>query len=193
MRLRLLNLLALLLLLAGCAQFPSGTAGSGLTPRPLRASIAAFTLTGRIAIHQEPRHYAANIAWQHAPSGDEIMLTTPLGQGVAELTRDATGTRLVTSDRREYTAPDWQTLATQMFGLDLPLARLPRWLLGEIPADALGIKYDEIGRPLRWLANGWQVAVLDYESVAADALPTLIELRREEIEVRLKIDDWQIR
>ena len=42
----------------------------------------------------------------------------------------------------------------------------------------------------RLLSDGWLVAYLEYESDAADALPTLVELRREDIEVRLKIDEW---
>jgi outer membrane biogenesis lipoprotein LolB len=40
--------------------------------------------------------------------------------------------------------------------------------------------------------DGWQIAYLVYESAAPDALPTLIELRRDDIDVRLKIDTWQI-
>jgi len=51
---------------------------------------------------------------------------------------------------------------------------MPKWLAGQPPAPA----------------SGWQVTYLDYESAAADALPTLIELRRDDIEVRVRIDDW---
>ncbi|MFA7270841.1 MAG: lipoprotein insertase outer membrane protein LolB [Sterolibacterium sp.] len=186
------SLLALMVMLTGCAQLPGSTTGSGIAPRPTRMAIDAFTLAGRIAIHQEQRHYAVNISWQHTPESDEIMLATPLGQGVAELTRNAAGTRLIAADRREYNAPDWQALGTRMFGLDLPLAHLPRWLVGDVPTDALGVKYDGMGRPQQWVADGWLVNFLGYESGAADALPSLIELNRGEIEVRLKIDDWQL-
>lgn len=193
MTLRLLKLLALLLLLAGCAQLPGTAPGTIAAVRPPRTSISSYTLAGRIAIHQEPRHYMVNIAWQHAPESDQIMLTTPLGQGVAELTRDARGTRLVTAAQREYKAADWQALASEMFGLDLPMDRLPHWLLGEIPADARDIRYDSIGRPQQWLAAGWLIVMLDYESAVPGALPAMIELRRDDIEVRLKIDEWSIR
>ena len=187
---RLLYGLASLLVLTGCAQLPGGDVAAKFAQRPARTAIAAYTLAGRIAIHQEQRHFAVNITWQHAPQNDEIMLSTPLGQGVAELTRNAAGMRLVTAERREYTAPDWQALATQIFGIDLPIAHLPLWLVGAVPVDALGVRYDGSGRPQQMLADGWLVAYLEYESGAADALPTLIELRREDIEVRLKIDDW---
>lgn len=186
----LVNILGLLLMLTGCAQLPGSESGAKIGLRPVRTTIDAYTLTGRIAIQRQEKHYAVNLTWQHTPHNDEIMLSTPLGQGVAELTRNAAGMRLITAERREYTAPDWQALTSQLFGIDLPLASLPRWLVGAIPVDALGVKYDGSGRPQQQLVDGWLVAYLKYESAAPDALPTLVELRREDIEVRLKIDDW---
>lgn len=188
----LLHVLALLLMLTGCAQMPGRESGAKIGLRPARTAIDAYTLTGRIAIQRQESHYAVNLSWQHAPHSDEIMLSTPLGQGVAELTRNAAGMRLITAERREYTAPDWQALTSQLFGIDLPLASLPRWLVGAVPADALGARYDGSGRPQQQLVDGWLVAYLKYESEAPDALPTLVELRREDIEVRLKVDEWQI-
>jgi len=189
----LLNVLGLLLALTGCAQLPGGGFDAGLAQRPPRTAIDEFALSGRIAIQRQESHYAVNISWQHAVRSDEILLSTPLGQGVAELTRNADGMHLVTAERREYTAPDWQALSSRLFGIDLPLASLPRWLVGAVPSDALGVKYDGSGRPQQLLADGWWVAYLEYESGAADALPILVELKRDDIEVKLKIDDWQIR
>lgn len=189
---RLLFALALVGLLAGCAQLPGVELAAGLPPRPARNMIDAYTLAGRIAVREGERHYAANITWQHALERDEILFATPLGQGIAELTRDAAGARLTTAEHREFVAADWQELSTQVFGISLPLAALPRWLVAAVPADALGVTRDGAGRPQQMVSDGWQVAYLDYESAAADALPTLLELKREDIEVRLKIDDWQL-
>lgn len=160
-------------------------------PRPARAA-GGFLLTGRIAVSQGQQRHAVNITWQHSAVRDEIFLATPLGQGLAELTRDTAGARLTTAERREFNAPDWQALSVRVFGFSLPLSALPRWLLGEVPADALGVNYDRAGRPQRMVADGWQVAYLEYASNAVDALPALIELKREDIEVRWKIDDWQL-
>ncbi|MDD5175400.1 MAG: lipoprotein insertase outer membrane protein LolB [Sterolibacterium sp.] len=184
--------LALMLMLPGCALLPDTARQVKLESRRARATIDVFTLSGRIAAHQGQRRYSASMTWRHAPESDEILLATPLGQGIAELTRDAAGTRLITAERREFTAPDWQALSTQMFGFSLPLSLLPRWLVADVPADALGVSYDGVGRMRHMVAADWWVDYLDYESEAADALPTLIELKREDIEVRLKIDEWQL-
>ncbi|MFA7281734.1 MAG: lipoprotein insertase outer membrane protein LolB [Sterolibacterium sp.] len=184
--------LALLLALTGCAQFSGSDRGTYLPQRPARAAIADFSLDGRIVIQHQQTSYSVNISWQHSAQTDAIMLSTPLGQGIAELTRNTDGMRLVTSEKREYNAPDWSALTHQLFGIDLPLANLPRWLVGTVPAGALGVHYDDSGRPQRQWIDGWLVAYAAYESAAADALPTLIELTREDIQVKLKIDQWLI-
>lgn len=189
---RLLPALVLTCLLAACAQLPSTMSGDAAMPRPARAAINSFLLTGRVAVSQGQQRHAVNITWQHSAARDEIFLATPLGQGIAELTRDAAGARLTTAERREFHAPDWQALSVQIFGFPLPLSALPGWLLAEVPAEALGIRYDYAGRPQRMVADGWQVAYLAYASDAVDALPALIELTREDIEVRLRVDEWQL-
>lgn len=180
-------------LLAACAQLPGAPSGdTPPQPRPARTAGSDYFLSGRIAVRHGEQHYAVNITWRHSATRDEIFVATPLGQGIAELARDAAGARLTTADRREFNAADWQALSVQVFGFALPLSALPLWLLAEVPAEALGVNYDGAGRPQRMVADGWQVAYLEYASAAVDALPALIELRHEDIEVRLKIDEWQV-
>lgn len=152
-------------MLAACASTPVVH-----TPRTLRA----FSLDGRIAVRQgEIRNYA-NVVWRHDAGHDSILVTTPLGQGVAELSRDAAGARLVTADHREIVAPDWEGLAKRALGARLPLDDLPAWLTGHPPPPG----------------SGWRVRYLDYQSPAPDALPTLIEFQRDDLYVRLKVDHW---
>ena len=181
-------------LLSGCAGLPSAAATPPIE-RPARAGIEAFSLDGRISIQQGERRNATNIAWRHAADRDEMLFTTPLGQGLAELTRDAGGAHLRLADRREFDAADWEGLARQLFGFVLPLSALPRWVIGAPPESAAGIgALDAAGRPQWRQIDGWRIDYLEYESPAANALPTLIELRRDEegIDVRLKVDEWQL-
>lgn len=149
-------------------------AGGPAPARPSPRDITAFALSGRIAVRQGDSRYSAHLDWRHDEAHDEILVTTPLGQGVAELVRDGDGARLTLADRRQYAAADWQALSEQVFGVRLPLAGLPRWLLGD-PPDA---------------GSGWRIEILDREAAAANPLPTFIELRREDVELRLRIDDW---
>jgi outer membrane lipoprotein LolB len=183
---------ALCLLLGGCTLLPPAEQ-TPATPRPPRASIAAFAFDGRIAVRHDERSYAGGIAWQHAAEHDEMLLTTPLGQGIAELVRDKNGSRLTMADQREITAADWDELSVKVFGFPLPLSALPRWLVADIPARAQQMIRDEAGRPQRLHIDGWEITYAGYESPAADALPTLIELRRDDPDamiMKLKIDSW---
>lgn len=184
---KLRGILALLLLsmLGACAQLP----GIESVPRPPRAAIEAYSLTGRITVRQGEQRYVAGIAWQHDALHDEILLSNPLGQGIAELTRDAGGARLTMADRREYRAPDWEGLATRMFGFALPLSLLPRWMVADAPE---GAKLDASGRPKHFVADGWAVDYSDYESETDSAMPQRVDLKRDDIELTLKIDEWQM-
>ncbi|HUY04010.1 MAG TPA: lipoprotein insertase outer membrane protein LolB [Rhodocyclaceae bacterium] len=183
---RIIAVLMLLAALGGCALSPSRT--EVLTPRPARKAIVAYSLSGRISIRQGEQRYLANIWWQHDLRSDKILLTTPFGQGIAELSRDAAGAHLVTSDRREFTGPDWETLSVKVFGFALPLTSLPRWVLGDAPG---GAKRDAAGRAQQFSDDGWRVDYREYEGPGGTALPQLIDLARGDIAIRLKIDDWQ--
>lgn len=144
--------------------------------RPPLESITGFSLTGRLSIRQEGKSYHVGIQWQHDADHDSIFLTGPLGQGLAELESDARGARLTTSDQKTATAATADELARELLGFDLPLSALPAWVLGRPQTVA-----------------EWQVNVLRRESDADDALPALLELKwGEDLNVRLKIDEWQI-
>ena len=160
-----LGLLALLL--AGCAASPV------VMQRPGARDITQFAFVGRLAVRQGETRHHVNIDWRHDAQRDEILLTTPLGQGVAELVRDAGGARLTLADKRRYASADWSALSRQVFGFPLPLGASARWLLGDIAAT-----------------EGWRVTVVEREGATPDALPTVIELERDDIAVRLKIDEW---
>lgn len=173
-------LLLLVAALAGCASLP---------PPAARSSAAVpgdFDLSGRISVRHGDSQYIASLSWQHGATHDEILLATPLGQGLADLRRDATGAHLLAADGRRLDAADWEGLAQQAFGVELPLAMLARWLVADAPA---GAQRDAAGRPLAFSQDGWSVAYEGYEG--DEALPKLIEIRREDIALRLKIDTWQ--
>ena len=124
-------------------------------------------------MRQADIRHSLTISWRHRPAGDRMLLATPLGQNVAELTRDATGARLVLADGRSYVGANWDSLSEALFGSPLPLDSLPAWLAGQVgPAP-----------------TGWQATVLDAPGAAAGG-PTMVEFARGEFAVRLRIDSW---
>ncbi len=160
-------LLLCLPLFFGCASPPAPL------PRPASATIQSFAFHGRLIVRRGDFRHHLKVDWRHHPERDEILLSTPLGQGVAELVRDAAGARLVLADRRTFVAEDWGALAERVFGFRLPLAASSRWLIDPTAAP-----------------EGWRMQVIEREGAAPDALPRLIELERDDIHVRLRIDAW---
>jgi outer membrane lipoprotein LolB len=164
----------LLALLAGTACAPLAS----LPPPPERPAIerlTRFAFSGRLSVRQGDTRHHVRIDWRHDTIRDDILLSTPFGQGVAEIVRDAAGARLILADQRTFVAADAASLSEQVFGLRLPLDDAMRWLLGHPGADA-----------------SWRVTVIERESAVAHsmALPSVLELTRDDIEVHLKIDDW---
>jgi outer membrane lipoprotein LolB len=176
-------------LLAGCALAPVAPPAA----RPQREAIAAFALSGRVTVNNGAESFAGRIEWYHGADGSQrIAVSSPLGQGLAQLTADRAGARLDTGHDRSYAAGDLDSLGEQVFGATLPLSLLPRWVLARVPPDAERLARDAHARPQSFVDGGWRVAYLAYESESAEALPTLIRASRGELEVRLKIDAWNL-
>jgi outer membrane lipoprotein LolB len=184
---RNLPALALLFLSAGCALLEPAAA----TPRPARESIEAFRLEGRIAVRRAGERFSAGIEWRHDAQSDEMVVSGPLGQGLARLTAGGGAALLETADHKRYTAADLDGLSEQVFGTRLPVSGLGRWVLGR-SAFGGAAQRDEAGRLAGLSEQGWTIEYLRYESEAPEALPALLQAKREDVEVRLVIDNWSL-
>jgi outer membrane lipoprotein LolB len=155
---------ALCLLLCSCAQAPLRPPGSSVD----------FDLLGRIAARYGSEAFTGNVAWRHARGGDEMLISTPLGQGVARIVREGDAVQLTTAEQKEYRAPDTESLTERVLGFRLPLEGLADWVQGR-PAPALE-------------ERGWKVEYLERD---AQGRPALMRLRYQGIELRLAISEWR--
>lgn len=171
----------LCLLLAGCASIEA---------QPDVAPVGeAFTLSGRVSVKYAAEAASGKLAWQHGKDTDEILFSTPLGQGVARIVRRDGAVTLTTSDNKEYSASDAETLTERVLGWRLPLAGLSDWVRGRAAAGAPAeTRLDGSGRLAELRQSGWVVEFLDYREVSA--LPARLRLSREDLEIRLFIDQW---
>ena len=174
----------LALVLAGCAS---------LSPAPVvvpsRATLAAFALEGRFALREADKSYSGRLSWRHEGENNTLLLASPFGQGLAEITTDACGARLSTSDGKAYEAADAETLTRQVLGYPLPLAQLTDWVRGRTGAAGT-VEVDAFGRPLRLRHEGWRI---DYGYAGDDPLAPPSQLFAEGaggLELRLRIDEW---
>lgn len=173
MRLWLACLVALSV--AGCAEMRDVADAAQTLGPPL----PRFTAEGRISLRQGERRDHLRFRWEHGPHNDVVLLMSPLGQGVAELSRDASGARLVQPNQATVLAATLPELAQRVFGAPLPLETLADWLRGARPALAGEV-------------DGWRVQVSDTSAFRQSRLLRVMEARREDVELKLIVDEWDV-
>ena len=187
-----MRLVALILLaanlLAACTTTPS-------RPLPARHQVGNFALEARFALRvympgETVQSSGGRLSWQQKEGSSRLLLSNPLGFGIAEIdsTPGHAQLRTANGETRESDNPD--QLLEEVTGQRLPVSRLPDWLLGR-SSEPSQIQRDFLGRPQQLLDAGWQVDY-SYDNEAADALPSVLKLNRNgEIELRLRIEEWK--
>jgi len=180
--------LALAVLLPGCALLPDAPHDTVI--RGPREALEAFRLLGRIAVLRGNDRVSAGIAWRHDGGSDEIVLSGPLGQGIARLSAGPAGATLETAERRRQEAADVDALAERLFGAPLPVSGMARWVVGRA-AKGSPTRLDDMRRPAVLVEDGWTIEFEQFETALPDALPVRLRAQRDGIEVRLIIDSWE--
>ena len=119
--------------LAACAAIPPETLPPG-----------SFALVGRVAVRYGDEAASGRLTWRHSGVADELLISTPLGQGVAEITRRDGVYTLIAASGERYSAADPEQLTRQVLGYALPLAGLPDWVRGRPRTGR------RCGHALRW-------------------------------------------
>jgi outer membrane lipoprotein LolB len=174
---RFVLLSVMLLLAGGCAQLQTKV------PQDVE-----FDLSGRLAARYGSEAFSGNLAWRHAGSADELLITSSLGAGVARIVREGDSVVLSTAEPREYRARDAEALTEEVLGFRLPLSGLADWVRGR-PSDKAAAKadYDEQGRLRLLEERGWKIEYQQYEG----KLPSRMRLTYPNIELRLAISQWK--
>jgi outer membrane lipoprotein LolB len=132
-----------------------------------------FSLAGRIAARSGTEAFTGNIAWRHALTGDELLISTPTGQGIAQIVRQGDAVVLKTAEGQEYRARDSESLTARVLGFPLPLEGLAQWVQGK-PSPALE-------------NHGWRIEYQEYDE---QKRPTRMRVSNEGAELRLAISQW---
>jgi outer membrane lipoprotein LolB len=174
--LRFAPALAAAALLGACATLPE----AGL-PLP-----GGFELSGRVAVRYGKDAASGRVFWRHSSDADELLITSPFGQGIARLNRKGNEYRLLTSDRKQYHADNAEDLTEQALGWRLPLGGLADWVQARPspgrPAEVRG----EANRDLELWQDGWHVAYEEFR----DGRPFKLRMSRENLEIGLTVDQW---
>jgi len=155
-------------------------------PEAGRLPPGGFELSGRVAVRDGKDAASGRIFWRHSNDADELLITSPVGQGIARINRERDQFRLVTGDNKEYRATDAESLTEQALGWRLPLDGLSDWVQARAspgrPAEMRG----EPDKGLELRQDGWHVAYEEFRG----GRPFRMRLTREDLEIRLIVDQW---
>lgn len=191
------------LLFSGCQTLPVQTRPDAAVTTILiepaadaRKLLAAdFNILGRIAIQDDNQSFSGSFRWQHLAMHDEILLFTPLGQAVAEITQDQEEVRLITSKLEAFYASDVESLTEEILGWRLPLYGLQYWIQGaHSPFTAAEKDLDGKNQIVAIRQDGWYIHYQSFTPAQPDAtpLPRVLNLIYEKLKIRLVIDDWKV-
>ena len=156
---------------------------------------ANFNLLGRISIQDQNQSFSGSFRWQHLAISDEILLFTPLGQAVAEITRDQGGVRLITSKLEAFYANDVESLTEEVLGWRLPLNGLQYWIQGiHSPATPAEKDLDNKDQVAAIRQDGWKIHYSSYTATQLNqpSLPRVLYLTYGNLRIRLVVDDWKV-
>jgi len=164
-----------------------GLGACATLPEAPPLSPGGFELSGRITVRYAKDAASGRIFWRHSTETDDLLITSPLGQGIARISREHDGFRLVTGDQKEYRAADAESLTEDALGWRLPLAGLPDWVQGRSSAgrDA-DIRRGDDQQVLELHQDGWRVQYEEFR----EGLPYRLRVSRADLEIRLIIDRW---
>lgn len=156
---------------------------------------ADFNLLGRISIQDQNQRLSGSFRWQHLAISDEILLFTPLGQAVAEITKDQEGVRLINSKLEAFYASDVESLTEEVLGWRLPLNGLQYWIQGtHSPATAAEKDLDNKDQVVAIRQDGWKIHYSSYMPAQSNQapLPKVLDLTYTNLRIRLVVDDWKV-
>ncbi len=169
-----------------------GCAGLGVSPGqlPSRDTLGAFELEGRFSLRQGEQNFSGRLSWRHLAGENVVLLSSPFGQGLAEIVTDGLGARLKTSEGKTYAAADGESLTARVLGYPLPITGLADWLRARGGESG---QRDVHGRLVRLDAAGWRIDYA-YDVDAPDVPPSRLvvsgQAGGDPTELRLRIDRW---
>jgi outer membrane lipoprotein LolB len=156
-------------------------------------NLTQWNAAGRIGVVNGPDGWHAGFQWAQQDAGYRIDLIGPLGQGRVRVEGDEQTVRIQTADGQTQTAPNPDALLEQAVGARLPVNGLRYWIRGlPEPGAAPTLQVDADGRLIRLEQNGWTIEYPAYVYAAPLSLelPERIVARRQDLSVKLIIEDW---
>jgi outer membrane lipoprotein LolB len=191
-------ILVLLIALAGCETLAPRVEGEDREAFDARRSellgMPGWGLEGRVAIRAGDEGQSANLAWNQEGEFFDIRLHGPFGAGNTHIIGTADELLLETSDGEQLHTRSPEADLYWRLGWTLPLDRMPYWILGlPGPGSLDRLEVDGAGRLQSLRQGSWQLDIPQYlERDDGRIMPRKLTLERDDVRIRLVIDEWQL-
>jgi outer membrane lipoprotein LolB len=183
--------IAVLMLLAGCAQQPSMEPADWTAHRDAVAARASWDLQGKIGLRAPGRSGSAFLSWNQQSGNYRLVLSGALGLGRLVLQGDASGVSWQGKDGKTRHHPDPSVLIAEAWGWTVPINALRFWVRG-IPDPSLPVEDQvlEHGLATRFRQSGWTVTPQNYTDASGISLPGRVRLEGESAALTVSISRW---
>jgi len=195
---------ALALLLTACAsssyiQNANNIAAWQQQSAQLQA-IQQWQLSGKISIRSGQDVYIADLFWQQQSAELKLRLVAPFSQAVTQFSGNTeNGYQVLTEQGETYHVDSPESATENAFGVSLPFSELKSWIKGlpDSHSSVWQARFNDDNRLQSFEQNGWQVSILKYKQVGAQALPAKLflsrinhELTDNKVDIRIILRRW---
>ena len=188
----------LLVLLAisatGCALKPPLPAESDWQARQeMLVQEQRWNLSGRVSVRTAADAVNGSLTWVQDGRHTELGFRGPLGVGGFRLTGDDRQMLFEDSKGQQLVLDDPGNALASQLGWDVPLTSLGYWVRA-LPDPAMQVEqtFGPSGRLSGMHQDGWSLTYENYAMEAAYAMPGRVTVERDEVRIRLVVDDWSL-
>jgi outer membrane lipoprotein LolB len=136
------------------------------------------------------RQFSGRLEWRHNAEGDHVLVSDPLGRGIAALTHPVgSNFRLQLANGSQREATDPEQLLDEALGAPLPIAELTAWA-NACPGPGALVERDAIGRPWRVRESGW-LLMYGYDDPNSPYPARLDASLESVLKLRLVFESWE--
>jgi len=155
------------------------------------STIQQFTLKGRIGLQHTGKGFSGQIEWQHQINRDLLTLYSPFGSQIAIIEKTPQQVTMIDAKGNRLSADDLENLTQKALGWSIPLEGLMDWSLGRPSVATIQqISWDEHGLLRRLSQEDWHIDYQSYVETQSYILPNRLTLRRENLYLKLIIENW---
>lgn len=160
--------------------------------------MASWRMGGRAALRFKGDAWTFGLNWlQRNRQQYSLQIRNPITGTVVGILDQSPGRATLRSRGKTHTGPDAERLLQQQLGVKMPVNGMPYWIRGvmapQYPAGKVNL--DAKGRPRQIVQAGWVIDYFNYQSLSFDALPSKVNIARqqERVNVRILAKQWQKR